>query len=410
MKKCFDLANVLLPKKGIELGKWSVIACDQYTSQPEYWDEVEKIVGKEPSMLHMIFPEVYLEKDNWRIDHIHKTMNEYLSNGILEPSKEEQLILVERTTESGVRLGIIGKIDLEQYDFSSNSQTLIRASEETVISRIPPRVNIRRGARIESPHVMLLYDDPECKIIEPLYEKIRNREILYEFELMLGGGKVKGYEVVGKEATEIVNMFQSAQERSKGLLFAVGDGNHSLATAKVCWERMKHELSDEEIKNHPARYALVEVTNLHSQAINFEPIHRILFSTKLEEFLAYMVKELEKQNMYLTEGEDLIFLFEEKSIGFNIINKEDRIVVDILQKIIDSYIDLNPNVKQDYVHGKENLEELVRRNNGIGIVLQAISKTTFFPGIRAGGVLPRKTFSMGNACEKRYYLECRSLM
>ena len=407
--KCFDLSKILLPNNNIDLEKWSVIACDQFTSQPEYWKQVESFVGNSPSMLNLVLPEVYLQESKDRLSAIHKNMEDYLASGLLESGNGERLILVERTTQSGIRLGLIGQIDLEQYDYSKGSQTFIRATEETVISRIPPRVEIRKHAKLESPHVMLLYDDPACHIVEPLYKKVKNTNPIYDFTLMLNGGKIRGYEIAGKVAKNVIELFQKMEKECGGLLFAVGDGNHSLATAKTCWEKIKSSLDMEQRVDHPARYALVELVNLYNASLQFEPIHRVLFHAKLENFVSYLKEELEKENLVLEEGEEMILFSKEETYHFSIGNRKTRLPVEIIQKMIDSYILCNPKVKVDYIHGKEALEDVVNKNTGCGILLKSIDKASLFPGIRAGGVLPRKTFSIGHAHDKRYYLECRSL-
>jgi len=408
--KCFDLAKILLPKQEIDLEKWAVIACDQYTSQPEYWEQVKKEVGDTPSTLKLILPEVYIEDNKDYLQNIHKNMKEYQEQGILENTDEKRLILVERITESGIRLGIIGQIDLEQYDYSKGNNAFIRATEETVVSRIPPRIEIRRNACLELPHIMLLYDDNEQQIIEPLYEKVKSRSTIYDFELMLGGGRIKGYEIAGEEALEITELFEKKKEQSKGLLFAVGDGNHSLATAKACWNEIRSGLTASERENHPARYALVEVVNLFDSSMQFEPIHRVLFHAELEDFIDYLKTELEKQEIVLSEGKDIVFISKNKSYGFSMENYGNKLMIDILQKVIDSYISQNFKVDVDYIHGEDNLRKIIDENNCFGILMPAIEKEMIFEMIRNNGTLPRKTFSIGHAHEKRYYLECRSLL
>ena len=332
MSNCFSPANILLPNDGIDMKKWSVIACDQFTSQADYWDAVEKYVGDAPSTLNVVFPEIYLGTienqendcnssgdgvkndketgrktkyasmtDDERIKYINTTMDTYLTDGTLKQAVADGYVLVERTTESGVRLGIVGLIDLDDYDFDPKKKTLIRATEGTVISRIPPRVKIRENAAIELPHVMLLVDDPidrqkidGCQgatqedavnitavkhgIIEYVYAIRDTLRKLYDTDLMQGGGHIRGYAVEGEAAKQVTEAFAAKQESSGGFLFAVGDGNHSLATAKTCWENIKKsgKFTEEQLKTHPARHALVEICNLHSEALEFKPIHRLL--------------------------------------------------------------------------------------------------------------------------------------
>lgn len=487
MSNCFNPANILLPKDGIDMEKWSVIACDQYTSQADYWKTVEEFVGDAPSTLNVVFPEIYLGNkkndkncacengscaddhttmyasmsDSERIACINSTMEKYLSDGIIQQVVTDGYVLVERTTESGVRLGIVGLVDLDDYDFDPKNPTLIRATEGTVISRIPPRVKIREHAAIELPHVMLLVDDPVDKaddasdegkltdiynigniehgIIEYVYSLKDSFRKLYDTDLMQGGGHIRGYAIEGEAAKQVTAAFAKKQEQSGGFLFAVGDGNHSLATAKTCWEniRKSQKFTDEQLKTHPARYALVEICNLHSEALEFKPIHRLLTNVDVKDMLSFFEAEITKQGLESTEGDEIVFEYAEsgsdnsakpansnevvsensavtctapiKSSGINITNRGDRLPVEILQGILDKYLETHDNVSIDYIHGDEALHGLVKETNGCGIFLQSIDKSTLFPAINAGGVLPRKTFSIGEANEKRYYMECHNI-
>lgn len=487
MSNCFNPANILLPKDGIDMEKWSVIACDQYTSQADYWKTVEEFVGDAPSTLNVVFPEIYLGNkkndkncacengscaddhttmyasmsDSERIACINSTMEKYLSDGIIQQVVTDGYVLVERTTESGIRLGIVGLVDLDDYDFDPKNPTLIRATEGTVISRIPPRVKIREHAAIELPHVMLLVDDPVDKaddvsdegkltgiynignvehgIIEYVYSLKDSFRKLYDTDLMQGGGHIRGYAIEGEAAKQVTAAFAKKQEQSGGFLFAVGDGNHSLATAKTCWEniRKSQKFTDEQLKTHPARYALVEICNLHSEALEFKPIHRLLTNVDVKDMLSFFEAEITKQGLESTEGDEIVFEYAEsgsdnsakpansnevvsennavtctapiKSSGINITNRGDRLPVEILQGILDKYLETHDNVSIDYIHGDEALHGLVKETNGCGIFLQSIDKSTLFPAINAGGVLPRKTFSIGEANEKRYYMECHNI-
>lgn len=488
MSNCFNPANILLPKDGIDMEKWSVIACDQYTSQADYWKTVEEFVGDAPSTLNVVFPEIYLGNkkndkncacengscaddhttmyasmsDSERIACINSTMEKYLSDGIIQQVVTDGYVLVERTTESGIRLGIVGLVDLDDYDFDPKNPTLIRATEGTVISRIPPRVKIREHAAIELPHVMLLVDDPVDKaddvsdegkltgiyynignvehgIIEYVYSLKDSFRKLYDTDLMQGGGHIRGYAIEGEAAKQVTAAFAKKQEQSGGFLFAVGDGNHSLATAKTCWEniRKSQKFTDEQLKTHPARYALVEICNLHSEALEFKPIHRLLTNVDVKDMLSFFEAEITKQGLEGTEGDEIVFEYAEsgsdnsakpansnevvsennavtctapiKSSGINITNRGDRLPVEILQGILDKYLETHDNVSIDYIHGDEALHGLVKETNGCGIFLQSIDKSTLFPAINAGGVLPRKTFSIGEANEKRYYMECHNI-
>jgi len=487
MSNCFNPANILLPKDGVDMEKWSVIACDQYTSQADYWKTVEEFVGDAPSTLNVVFPEIYLGNkkndkncacengscaddhttmyasmsDSERIACINSTMEKYLSDGIIQQVVTDGYVLVERTTESGVRIGIVGLVDLEDYDFDPKNPTLIRATEGTVISRIPPRVKIREHAAIELPHVMLLVDDPVDKadaisdegkltgiynignvehgIIEYVYSLKDSFRKLYDTDLMQGGGHIRGYAIEGEAAKQVTDAFAKKQEQSGGFLFAVGDGNHSLATAKTCWENIKKsgKFTEEQLKTHPARYALVEICNLHSEALEFKPIHRLLTNVDVKDMLSFFEAEITKQGLESTEGDEIVFEYAEsdsdnsakpangnevvsensavtctapiKSSGINITNRGDRLPVEILKGILDRYLETHDNVSIDYIHGDDALHRLVKETNGCGIFLQSIDKSTLFPAINAGGVLPRKTFSIGEANEKRYYMECHNI-
>lgn len=493
MSNCFNPANILLPNDCIDMEKWSVIACDQFTSQADYWDAVEKHVADAPSTLNVVFPEIYLGTitkqendcnssgdgvkndketgrktkyasmtDDERIKYINTTMDTYLTDGTLKQAVADGYVLVERTTESGVRLGIVGLIDLDDYDFDPKKKTLIRATEGTVISRIPPRVKIRENAAIELPHVMLLVDDPidrqkidgcQCDtqedavniaavkhgIIEYVYAIRDTLCKLYDTDLMQGGGHIRGYAVEGEAAKQVTEAFAAKQESSGGFLFAVGDGNHSLATAKTCWENIKKsgKFTEEQLKTHPARHALVEICNLHSEALEFKPIHRLLTNVDVKDMLSFFEAEITKQGLESTEGDEIVFEYVEsgscdsakpangnevvsenndgrctapiKNSGINITNRGDRLPVEILQGILDKYLETHGNVEIDYIHGDEALHGLVKETKGCGIFLQSIDKSTLFPAINAGGVLPRKTFSIGEANEKRYYMECHKI-
>lgn len=473
MSNCFIPANILLPNDGIDMKKWSVIACDQFTSQADYWYAVEKYVADTPSTLNVVFPEIYLGTitkqendcnssgdgvkndketdrktkyasmtDDERIKYINTTMDTYLTDGTLKQAVTDGYVLVERTTESGVRLGIVGLIDLDDYDFDPKKKTLIRATEGTVISRIPPRVKIREHAAIELPHVMLLVDDPidgqridRCHettqeaavniaavkhgIIEYVYAIRDTLRKLYDTELMQGGGHIRGYAIEGEAAKQVTEAFAAKQNSCGGFLFAVGDGNHSLATAKTCWENIKKsgKFTEEQLKTHPARHALVEICNLHSEALEFKPIHRLLTNVDVKDLLSFFEAEITKQGLASTEGDEIVFEYVESgrgdsaktANGINITNRGDRLPVEILQGILDKYLEIHDNVEIDYIHGDEALHGLVKETKGCGIFLQSIDKSTLFPAINAGGVLPRKTFSIGEANEKRYYMECHKI-
>lgn len=410
MKSCFQSTQILLPKKDIAMTTWSVVACDQYTSEEDYWKEVEQIVNDQPSTLHIIYPEVYLGKDDGRIDKIHKEMQSYIDQKILEERISDGFVLVERTVNQQKRLGFVGVIDLEAYDYTPGTSAPIRATEGTIQSRIPPRLRIRENALLECPHVMVLIDDPKNQLIEPIYKSKDHLECLYDFDLMKNGGHVKGYAITGEFAQAVNAKLALMERESNGFFLAVGDGNHSLATAKACWQNIKKTLSKEEQENHPARFAMVELVNLHSPALVFEPIHRLLFDIDMDDLIISFKKQLDQDHISYTTGDDIIFMNHDKEIHLQLQNEDGRLPVDILQSFLDQYLSDHPESQIDYVHGQEAIEKLGKQDHNCGILLSAIDKTTLFPAIAAGGVLPRKTFSMGEAYEKRYYIECRQII
>ena len=414
----FKKGNILIPKN-VDMTKWSVVACDQYTSEPEYWNEVNNIVGNNPSTLHLTLPEIYLEESNVqdRINNINKNMIEYLNNDLFNEYKDS-MIYVERTQYDGkVREGLIGVVDLEDYSFELGSQTLIRATEKTVVERIPPRMKIRENALLELPHIMILIDDPKKQIIESLKNKVTEEDKLYDFDLMQKGGHIKGYLLKEQDMNDVINKLelladkQSFEERysvkDKGvLLFAMGDGNHSLATAKECYEQIKKTMSEEEYLNHPSRYALVELVNLHSDALVFEAIHRVLFDVDVDNF----IKELNNYYDINEEGNGQKFELITKSYNktLYISNPKSNIPVGSIQMFLDEYLKNNKG-RIDYVHDSEVVQNLGTKDNNVGILLEPMSKNDLFKTVILDGSLPRKTFSMGNSNDKRFYLEARKI-
>lgn len=409
----FNKAELLLPKVN-SMERWSVVACDQYTSEPEYWKSVEKFVGNEPSTLNLIFPEIYLEENDSekRIESINKTMCEYASNGVLNPT-EPCLIYVERQLNNGsVRKGIIGVVDLEEYDFNKGSKSLIRATEGTVLERIPPRVKVRKDAVLELPHVMLLIDDDKKEIIEKIDKS--SLEMVYNFSLMKNSGRIKGYKIT--DTDKILEKLENLSDKEyfenkysvkdKGVLqYAVGDGNHSLATAKTCYENKKNEIG-EKAKDLPLRYALVEIVNLHDTSLVFEPIHRVIFDVDEQNF------ENELKKFYDVSEEEtdtsFILLSSGKKSSLNIKNPDYNLTVGCVQNFIDYYIDKFGG-KVDYIHGDDVVEKLSQNAGNVGIILKGMKKSDLFKTVIVDGALPRKTFSMGEACDKRFYLECRQI-
>lgn len=413
----FKPADILVPKKEMDMEKWAVVACDQYTSEPEYWQQVKKIVGDSASTLNLILPEIYLEDDNVaeRIAGINKTMESYLSNGIFTEYKNA-MVYVERTQSNGIlRQGIVGKIDLEKYNFSKGSTSEVRATEATVVERIPPRIKVRQNAKLELPHIMILIDDPENTVIEPLAGQQLTE--IYSAELMQGGGSIKGSLLSESQQDQVLaaidkladpELFNKKYnlENAPLLLFAMGDGNHSLATAKEFYEQLKKANPDKDMSDHPARYALVEIVNLHSLALQFEAIHRLVYDVDCEKLISDMNEKLgireeagEQTFTYTVNGQ-------EKTVSIG--NKTSNLTVGSLQNFLDSWIKKNGG-KIDYIHGTDTVKNLAEKHNGIAFILPDMDKSELFPTVIKDGALPRKTFSMGHAADKRYYVECRKI-
>ncbi len=441
LKLGIKVPEVLLPQKEVDLFKWAVVACDQYTSEPDYWEEVTRLVGDVPSTLNLVFPEVYLGKGNEteRIARIHREMGRYLEQNVIT-SRGDGFIYIERQTSHGPsRRGLIVAIDLENYDYNRGAETLIRATEGTVLERIPPRVKIREGAPLELPHIMLLIDDPDCRVIEPLAVQTEQFEPLYDTKLMMNGGHIKGYFVREERILEgiyqgLANLAEPVRfNRKYGvanepvLLFAVGDGNHSLATAKAVWEKMKQQ-SQVDLDNHPARYALVEIINIHDLGLQFEPIHRVLFGVSSEDLFGAMkayfggeinqVRYADRQAMEIefkkgrnqSENQHKIGFVNDEGCGIvTIANPKSDLEVGTLQSFLDDWLKQHTETEIDYIHGNEVVQKLGSKPGNIGFYLPALAKSALFKTVIRDGVLPRKSFSMGEAEEKRFYLECRRI-
>lgn len=415
----FHNANILLPKSDTDMTKWSVIACDQYTSEPEYWDKVYSEVGSSPSTLNLILPELFLGKNDVdsRISAIHSSMDKYLSDGIFDEYKDA-MIYVERTQTNGIlRQGIVGTIDLEKYDFNKGSTSEVRATEATVIERIPPRVKVRNGAPLELPHIMILIDDPECTVIEPTGKSVTEADKLYDFTLMQNGGSIKGY-LLNDKLQEAVDkalnaLAQPEKFREKYgidapvLLYAMGDGNHSLATAKEYYEQLKRENPDKDFSNHPARYALAEIVNLHSDALKFEAIHRLVCDVYCDKLISEMTSALALSEN--NESDQYVICScggTEKKLYIG--KKSSNLSVGSVQDFLDKYIKENGG-RIDYIHGTDNVKALAEKHNGIALILPDMDKSELFPTVIKDGALPRKTFSMGHADDKRFYIEARKI-
>jgi hypothetical protein len=429
-----QIPTTYLPVKNIDLTKWAVIACDQFTSQPEYWEAVAEYVGNSPSTLHLILPEVYLgsPQEAERIAAINRKMWQYLSDGFLTP--QNSMIYVERTVDGKTRHGLMLALDLEQYDFHNGSQSLIRATEGTILDRLPPRVRIRKDAPLELPHILVLIDDPKDRVIGGIRQSKDTMPVLYDFDLMQNSGHLAGRsvdnEALEKEVIHNLELLARPDvfypkynvNRDKGvLLFAVGDGNHSLATAKSIWEELKPHVG----MDHPARYALVEIENIHDTGLQFEPIHRVLFgvNTDLKQAL-YDQFGQSLQFKAVPSKEDLVEEVKNGSSGthtFGLIRKDELLVgklidpiatlaVGSLQPLLDRLLKSGQAASIDYVHGDETVFALGGQVGNAGILLPAMAKDDLFRTVILEGALPRKTFSMGEAHEKRFYMEARKIV
>ncbi|MBF0263925.1 MAG: DUF1015 domain-containing protein [Gammaproteobacteria bacterium] len=429
-----QIPQILLPAKQIDLSKWAVVACDQYTSQPDYWARVKETTDNQPSSLNVIFPEVYLEDNDGeqRIININQTMADYLNDGTLSPLAQPSFVLVDRkTSQVPSRKGLVVSIDLEAYDFTKGSSSLIRATEGTIVDRLPPRIKVRKDADIEMPHIMVLIDDPDKTVIEPLFNEAL--ETLYDFELMEKSGHIKGLLVdQDKHLQQVADALKALAAPStfadkydaKGhdvLLYAMGDGNHSLATAKAIWEQLKEEADDKEaILSSPSRYALVELVNIHDEGLIFEPIHRVLFDIDSDNFLDFCQQPIERFSSKdamlgaiknIGETTDHIIPFNDaKGYGYiNIENPKFTLELASFEDLLSQYQQQHPDVKVDFIHGDDVVDELGVKEGNMGLFFPPISKHSLFKTIIFDGALPRKTFSMGEADEKRFYMEARKI-
>jgi len=426
-----QVPRVCLPRPGTDLARWAVIACDQFTSQPEYWQEVERIVGEAPSTLHLILPEVRLGQPDEpaRIARIQATMRRYLADGTLEP--RAGMIHVERRVGGRVRHGIVVALDLEHYDYTKHSTSLVRATEGTIVERLPPRMRIREGAVLELPHILVLIDDRERRIIEPLADERPRMERLYDVELMLGSGHLTGRALTREQESRVVEGLRGlaaadafAARYGVGrdtppLLYAVGDGNHSLATAKAVWEGLKPRVGPE----HPSRYALVEIENVHDAGLEFEPIHRVLFglrsdlrvalSREFAERLRYeAVADAAAMSQAVGHGGGSAHVLGLVGEGGHcgVLRIEDprfNLPVGTLQAFLDRFLDEGGAERVDYVHGDDVVLQLGSQRGNAGFLLPGMDKSELFRTVVLDGALPRKTFSMGEAREKRFYMEAR---
>lgn len=426
---------VWLPRDGIPYHRFAVVACDQYTWQPEYWEEVDRFVGDSPSALRLIFPEVYLDADDRaeRISGIRNTMREYLEQGILCPREPGFVVVERRTPLTPSRHGLIVALDLEQYDYRTGASSLIRASEGTLVDRLPARIEIRQEAPLEVPHIMVLIDDPDGTVIEPLLQE--DLPVLYDFDLMQGGGHVRGRHVaqpglIRQVADALQRLLESQVDATSSarapLLYAIGDGNHSLAAAKEVWERLKASGSDPaRLAGHPARHALVELVNVHDDGLRFEPIHRIVLDVDVQDLLASMeayYRDLhipfqhhalscpEESGELADDSSQILFLAEGTCRTLDMEDPRHHLKVASVQAFLDAYLESHPKVRLDYIHGDDTLLELAASPRSAGLVFPAVTKHDLFRTIMLDGAFPRKTFSMGQADEKRFYIEARRIL
>lgn len=420
-KAAFSAANILLPKKAHQSDAWAVCACDQYTGEPAYWAETERLVGEKPSTLRLILPELYLDDADvaHRIATIQQTMRQYLADDMFD-EYPAAMIYVERIQSDGLcRAGLVGTIDLEQYNYEKGSVSPVRATEATVAERIPPRMRIRSGAPIELPHIMILLDDVQKAVIEPLEAKKSSMQIVYDTELMQGGGSIKGWLVPADEQARILaaleqlgdpTVFAEKYHLPVGtapLVYAMGDGNHSLATAKAYYEQWKAAHPDADTASCLPRYALVELVNLHSPALQFEAIHRILMQIDAKALLADMTAALDLR-IDAEAAQAMEIILNGKTTKYYIHKPTSNLTVGSVQQFLDAWLK-EKGGKIDYIHGADVVAKLAQQPNTMGILLPDMLKSELFPTVITDGALPRKTFSMGHAADKRFYMECRKI-
>lgn len=434
MKKLEDLGlripEILLPKN-IDLSTWSVIACDQYTQDKDYWKNVEEKAGNKPSTLNLILPEVYLGSPDKadRIKKIRQSMKEYLDTGVFADAKKCFIYLERKTAFGRTRKGLVAQIDLETYEWKPFSKANIRATEATIVERIPPRMEIRKGAPLELPHIMLLVNDKDDLLVGA-NKPTDGRAPIYDGDLMANGGHITGWALESKADIEGVekalNLIaeKNASPDGSTFLFAVGDGNHSLATAKAVWDEYKKEHPED--KDSPVRYALIEIVNIYDTGLTFEPIHRVIFNIDNEALIKNLAEKLNGNIKALDDADKVIKAVKDSwaNFGFFYLDSEGKqknvlletkikeLAVARLQPEIDAFLKELPDQSKaeiDYIHGTDEVLKLGSKENSLGILLPPIAKDSFFETINGRGPLPRKSFSMGEADEKRFYLECRRL-
>lgn len=413
--RIFSAADILIPKVD-DMRAWAVIACDQHTSEPEYWQKAEDIVGSSPSALRLILPEVYLKdgRTEERIEQINRCMAQYKAEGMFQEYADSYCYVERELSNGRIRHGIVGKIDLEQYDCSPDSQSPVRPTEGTSPDRLPPRIKVRENALLELPHIMVLVDDPDRQVVEPLRHLKDTMELLYDFELMQGGGHIRGWLVGGDDKRQVDRAFDclcvKALEASDGthapFIIAMGDGNHAFATAKACWEKVKQSLPNDRWDNHPARFALVELINIYDEGMEFEPIHRVVSGVEPEEFIHALYGRFDISDK--GEGQVLEYIIRGKRTRIGIMNPSSQMAAGTIQAFIEDFIEENGGLV-DYIHGEDVVERLCSGDGTVGIILPEISKDRFFASIMLDGSMPKKTFSLGAADDKRFYLEARQI-
>ena len=410
-------ADLLVPAEGVDMGRWPVIACDQYSSQADYWERADAFVGDMPSTLRLIIPEVYLEtpKGHALQELTVQTMDVYRREGVFR-TLERSFLYLERTTPHGLRRGLMAAFDLEKYDYTPGNRMPIRATEGTIVNRLPPRIAVRRRAALECPHIMILIDDPIDAVLGPLTAGRAGLEPVYDTELMLGGGHIAGWRV-GADRWETLAASLEGLCPEGGLRFAVGDGNHSLATAKAYWDEIKGTLTEEERQKHPARWALAELVNVHDAGLTFHPIHRVVFGVDDAALLATVLWEMNRRGWgaVLGDGPDENAT---QSVRYACAGGEGWIhlktptcplAVGSLQEALEAVLTAEPQATVDYVHGDEAATTLGCQPGNLAFLLTGMDKGDLFPAVEKLGVLPKKAFSMGEADEKRFYLECRAI-
>jgi len=407
--------EILLPRKDLDWPLWACVACDQFTSQPRYWEEAAALVGDRPSALRLILPECYLAEAPTRIPKIHEDMRRFLDRGILETGVKNGFVLTVRDTGDGERMGLVVLMDLEGYDCRAGSVSPIRPTEGTIKERIPPRVKVRRGAALDMSHVLMLIDDVQASVIEPLYEKRKKLAKLYDFPLMMGGGHVSGYGVADPgdlaRIMDALGTLRSGLAGENPLLYAVGDGNHSLAAAKSCWEALQPSLSPKQRLHHPARFALVELVNIRSEALVFQPIHRLVTACDGEALLAEWGASAEAGSNPVPGGgsTEIPCVCAGRNATVLIATPKPMKAIAALQAFLDAWLTSHPKAKLDYIHGEAALREMAAKESALGFLMPQPEKSALFAAVDEEGVLPRKAFSLGEAHEKRYYIETRRL-